>query len=670
MKTVTEFPFDVEKRDPVFIELSDGTRLAATLWLPVGAGPVPAILEYLPYRRRDGTAVRDALTHPYFAGHGYACVRVDVRGSGDSDGVITDEYLPIEQDDALEVIAWLTAQDWCSGQVGMIGISWGGFNGLQVAARQPEALKAIVTICSTDDRYSDDIHYMGGALLMDNPWWHSFMFSINTSPPDPQVVGDGWRDMWLERLRGSGFWLEPWLQHQRRDAYWQQGSVCEDFGAIQAAVYAVGGWADGYSNAVFRLLEGLDCPRKGLVGPWAHKYPHFAKPGPAIGFLQECLRWWDYWLKGITNGIMDEPQLRAWVQDYRPPAPFHEERPGRWVSETSWPASQQETQTFYPGTDGLAQVADGSHEMQIRSPQDTGSFGGHWCAFGLVPDGPGDQRGEEGGSLVFDSAVLDSAMSCLGAPELDLVLSADRPVANVIAVLSDVAPDGAALRVSFGVLNLTHRDSHADPEALTPGTQYQVRLRLNDCGHRFAPGHRIRLAVSSAYWPIVWPAPEPVTLTLHTGQSRLHLPCRTDRPEDAHLAPFAAPEAAAPLNSEPLEPERFTSRFERDVTSGRISHVVELDEGRHRLTDLDGWTVASGRTERYSIHPDDPLSCSLDIAWTENYARGNWQVRSQTTTRMHATRTHFVAEGTLTAWENDQEIETRHFTCKIARDLV
>ncbi|MEM6482425.1 MAG: CocE/NonD family hydrolase [Pseudomonadota bacterium] len=670
MEFLTEFPFDVEKLDPVFIEMRDGTRLAATIWRPVGAGPVPAILEYLPYRRRDGTAARDALTHPYFAGHGYACVRVDIRGSGDSDGVLTDEYLPQEQEDAVEVINWLAAQDWCSGQVGMIGISWGGFNGLQVAARRPKPLKAIVTICSTDDRYADDIHYMGGALLMDNPWWHSYMFSINTSPPDPDVVGERWRDMWIERLRGSGFWLEPWLSHQRRDAYWQQGSVCENFDAVEAAVYAVGGWSDGYSNAVSRLLAGLSCPRKGLIGPWAHKYPHFAKPGPAIGFLQECLRWWDHWLKGIDTGIMREPQLRAWIQDYTPPATFYDNRPGMWVVEDTWPSPSLGKHKFYLSQSGLTDDPAERAELRISSPQDTGSYGGRWCAFGLDPDGPGDQRGEEGGSLIFDGAVLEHDLVCLGAPELDAMVASDQPLANLIAVLSDVAPDGAALRVSYGVLNLTHRDSHADPEALIPAKPYHVRLKLNDCGHRFAAGHKVRIALCTSYWPIVWPSPAPVTLTLITGESSFRLPKRDAKDDDQSIAPFAEPRAAAPVNIERLSEESFQSRFERDVVTGRVSQEIVVDEGQTRYLDLSDWTVASGRTERYSICPDDPLSCTLDIKWFEEWGRGAHHKRSETRTHMHATETHFVANGTLRVFENDEEFETKEFSLRIKRDLV
>ncbi|WP_240466132.1 CocE/NonD family hydrolase, partial [Arhodomonas sp. KWT] len=256
--------------------MPDGTRLAARIWLPADAGdvPVPAVLEYIPYRKRDITRDRDETLHPWFAANGYAAVRVDLRGSGDSEGVLTDEYLPIEQDDGIAVIEWLASQPWCDGSVGMIGISWGGFNGLQIAARQPPALKAVVTVCSTDDRYADDVHYMGGCLLGDNLSWASVMFAFNALPPDPALVGDDWRRMWMERLEGSGLWLDTWLRHPHRDDYWRHGSVCEDYTDVRCPVMAVSGWADGYTNTVFRLLENLPGPRLGLVGPWSHKYPH------------------------------------------------------------------------------------------------------------------------------------------------------------------------------------------------------------------------------------------------------------------------------------------------------------------------------------------------------------------------------------------------------------
>ncbi|MEM8776946.1 MAG: CocE/NonD family hydrolase [Pseudomonadota bacterium] len=670
MRHVTEFPFKIEKHDPVWIEMPDGVRLSASVWRPLDETPVPAILEFLPYRRSDGTAERDALTHPYFSGHGYACIRVDMRGSGDSDGVLKGEYLPQEQDDALAVIDWLTQQEWCDGNVGMIGISWGGFNGLQVAARQPEALKAIVSICSTDDRYADDIHYMGGCLLLDNPWWHSYMFSLNTTPPDPDVVGNRWYQIWQERLQGSGFWIGEWLKHQQRDEFWKQGSVCEDFSKIKAAVYAVGGWADGYTNAVFRLLEGLQSPCKGLVGPWAHKYPHFAKPGPAIGFLQECLRWWDYWLKGVDTGIMEEPQLRVWVQDPVPPLPFYKERPGKWVAEAGWPSARIEWTDLFLNAGGLASNAEVSGRLSIGSPNNTGQFGGRWCAFGLEADGPEDQRGEEGGSLVFDGPVVEEAFDILGAPVLEVDLESDKPVAILAAVLSDVAPNGAVTKVSLGILNLSHRNSHENPEPLRPGARYSVKVKLNDCGHRFEPGHRVRIALSTAYWPMIWPMPEQATLQILTGESVLRLPVRPESAGDAELKEFAPPEAAAPLDAETIVPSSFQRWFERDVSTGIIRCRQKDDEGVTEFREHNGWKVASTHEETYSIHPDDPLSATFEVQWTEDYSRGNWQVRTETTTRMTSTKTDFIVTGEMVAFLGEEEVHRQSFEEIIPRELV
>ena len=322
MTTRTEFPRPIREIEHTWLTLSDGCRLAARIWLPedAEADPVPAILEFLPYRKVDGTAIRDARRQPYVAGFGYATVRVDMRGTGESDGLITDEYTEQEHADCLEVMAWLREQPWCDGNLGMWGISWGGFNALQLAALRPPGLKAIMTLMSTDDRYADDVHYRGGCVeALDMLHWASSMLVWNARPPDPRLFGDGWHETWLERLEGANNWIEPWLGHQRRDAYWKHGSVCEDYSAIDVPVYAVGGWVDGYTNAVPRMLEGLSVPRKGLIGPWAHAFPDDALPGPSIGFLQECVRWWDHWLKGIDTGIMDEPMLRAWMQDSAPP---------------------------------------------------------------------------------------------------------------------------------------------------------------------------------------------------------------------------------------------------------------------------------------------------------------------------------------------------------------
>ena len=674
MKIIDEFPREVEVLDPIFIELSDGIKLSARIWLPKDAveNNVPAILEYLPYRRQDGTADRDAVTHPYFAGHGYASVRVDMRGSGDSEGVLLGEYLKQEQDDALEIIDWITSQEWCTGKVGMIGISWGGFNGLQVAARQPEALKAIVSICSTDDRYTDDIHHMGGCLLNDNPAWNSYMFSLNTSPPDPSVVGNKWHDMWVGRLKGSGMWLLDWMEHQTRDEFYKHGSVCEDYNKIKAAVYAVGGWADGYSNTVFRLLSNLKSPCKGLVGPWAHKYPHFAEPGPAIGFLQECLRWWDYWLKDIDTGIMDEEPLRAWIQDTVPPSTYYKDRPGKWVSEPNWPSENIRNLTFQLSTPQPMLKSElgpkGHDKFEVNSPMTVGLMAGQWCPHGLDPDGPGDQRVEEAGSVVFDTEPLSEPLNILGAPIVDLELSSDKSVAMIAVCLSEVLPDGGVTRISYGLLNLTHRDSNENPELLTPGEAYSIKVQLNEAGHKFSKGNRIRIAISNVYWPIAWPSPERSTLSITPNTATLMLPTRVGREIDNQLVPFDEPQGSPPLNKTILKEPEYKWNIDRDMITGLVTQHQWFDEGKTVYNLHDGWTMSSTHDEYHSINPDDPLSAKLDITWTEEYEREAWQVSSKTRTIFTSTATHFHIEAQLEARQGKEIVHTEKWTKDFPRN--
>ena len=405
------------------------------------------------------------------------------------------------------MIAWLAAQPWCSGAVGMMGISWGGFNGLQIAARRPPALKAIVTICSTDDRYADDVHYMGGTLLTRRTWLGLLLLRRNVPSARPRcwsaMTGGrcGWSACRTCRCSSS-----CWLQHQRRDAYWKHGSVCEDFAAIQCPVYAVGGWTDAYTNAIPRLLEGLTVPRKGLIGPWAHGYPHFALPGPQIGFLQEMLRWWDHWLKGIDTGVMDEPMLRAWMTESVRPATHHEVLPGRWVAEPSWPSPGITPRRLFLTDEGLRDASAPLTARAVCSPQTVGKCAGNWVPFGQGHDQAGDQQEDDVRSLVFETPPLDAPIEILGAAIVTLDIASDRPLANLAVRLCDVHPSGESLRVSYGVLNLTHRDGHEQPAPLVPGERYRVRIQLNDAGSVFPAGHRVRLALSTAYWPMIWPS--------------------------------------------------------------------------------------------------------------------------------------------------------------------
>lgn len=671
METVGQFPHVVRETENEWIPLGDGCQLAARMWMPDDAesSPVPAILEYLPYRKRGGTESRDALTHPYMAGHGYACIRVDMRGNGESDGVMLDEYALQEQDDALEIIDWITAQPWCDGNVGMIGISWGGFNGLQVAARKPEALKAIITLCSTDDRYADDIHYKGGCLLGENLGWSGTMFAYSSRPPDPALVGDRWKAMWIERLEAEPLLVAEWLKHQHRDAYWKHGSVCEDFASIKAAVLAVGGWGDAYSNAVPRMLSGLSGPRKGIVGPWYHKYPHFATPKPRIGFLQEALRWWDQWLKGVDTGVEDDPLYRAYLMESVRPQSFYAERDGRWISEDQWPSDRNGQEVFTLGGAGLLGPPDEEAERTVCSPQDTGSAAGEFCVIWLGPELPGDQRVDDAGSLVWDSEPLTERREMFGPPVVDLTFRSDKPQANVAIRLCDVAPDGSSTRVTWTVLNLCHRDSHETPSPLIPDETYTVRAQLDDVAYAFPPGHRIRLSISTAYWPMIWPSPEPVTLSIQTGASNLSLPIR--RVEDETPPSFPPAETAPPRKTDSIRAAEQTRTIERDLASGETVLRIVDDFGEER--DMDsGLTSGEIARETYSIYPDDPLSARVGTHWTETMSReeDGWSIRTETYSTMRSDADCFYLTGRIEAYEGDELVFEKDFRETIVRDSV
>jgi len=665
----------VQVEENIWITLSDGCRLSARLWLPDEARqcPVPAILEYIPYRKRDGTRARDEPMHGYFAEHGYAAVRVDMRGSGESDGLLFDEYLQQEQDDALEIIAWIASQPWCSGAVGLQGKSWGGFNALQIAARQPPALKAIITTFSTDNRYTDDIHYMGGCLLNDNLWWGSIMLAYQSRPLDPQIVGEQWRARWIERLERLPFFPALWMAHPHYDAYWKHGSVCEDLAAIRCPVLAIGGWADAYTNAVPRLLEGLQVPRLGIIGPWGHVYPHDGVPGPAIGYLQEAVRWWDHWLKDRDTGIMREPMLRAYIEESVVPEGTRTFIPGRWVGELDYPSPNITARHMYLGADhALSEHASAVAEFTICSPQSHGKSAGEWMAAGCPGEHPTDQRLDDGGALVFDSAPLTAAMDLLGAPALRLQLAADAPVAQLAVRLGDVAPDGRVTRVSYQVLNLAHRDGHEHPTPLEPGRYYDVPVKMNVCGHRFRPGHRIRLSIATAYWPIVWPAPYRATLTIRADASGLDLPVRGSDPGSAVSFPPPVHGPRTPITKiAPGHVHRYTVQ---DHVSGETRYITDavggvFGEGVLRLDAIDVELAHSLKRE-LTIRDDDPLSARYRLTQSFELGREGWRTRVDTQAEMHGDRQSFYVTGTLTARLEGVVVAERRWDFTIPRDLV
>ncbi|MFF7812282.1 CocE/NonD family hydrolase [Streptomyces sp. NPDC007945] len=597
--------------------MPDGTPLYARVWRPVTDEPVPALLEYLPHRLTDATAPRDWQRHPWYAGHGYASVRVDVRGHGNSGGLPGDAYDATELADGVAVVHWLAEQEWCTGRVGMFGISWGGTNSLRIAALAPEPLKAVVTVCSTDDRYDNDVHYLGGSVLGAGMHaWAAALLASVCRPPDPRYAGEEWRDLWARRLEAVEPLVHTWLSHQTRDDHWRHGSVREDYGAIEAAVLAVGGWHDPYRDTVLRLVEHLPRDRvRGIIGPWSHQYPDRGlPPGPAIGFLQETLRWWDHHLKGAAasdgaGDVMAEPLLRAWISESHPPATVYEELPGRWVAEPSWPSPH-----VVPVTYGF-----GGEPVVVASPQQTGIDAGRFLPSGNDADLPPDQRDEDAHSACFDFPVPPDGepIEILGRPRVTLRLMAPAPTGQVAVRLCDIAPDGSSTLVTRGALNLSARDDRDRSADAQAGAREDVDLELNGIGHAFPPGHRVRLAVSSAYWPWLWPRPDAAGFTLDPAGSSLTLPVRAHT-DDA--VAFEEPEQSAPLGVStpaPLEtpeearPERLVLR---DVAKGEWTLRVDPRHGGTRVYP-DGLEYTEDAVETYTITEDDPLSARTRSEW-------------------------------------------------------
>ncbi|MGH4032525.1 CocE/NonD family hydrolase [Actinomycetota bacterium Odt1-20B] len=665
------FPYETTRED-VRIPLPDGTRLYARVWRPVTDEPVPALLEYLPYRLTDWTAPRDWQRHPWYAGHGYASVRVDVRGHGNSEGLPGDEYDATELADGVAVVEWLAAQPWCTGKVGMFGISWGGFNSLQIAALAPEALKAVVTVCSADDRYDNDVHYMGGSVLaVDMHAWAATMLAFVCRPPDPQYMGEKrreerreewreeWRELWLKRLEAVDPFIHTWLGHQTRDAYWKHGSVCEDYSAIKAAVLAVGGWHDPYRDTVLRLVEHLPGDVRGLIGPWSHQYPDRGlPPGPAIGFLQETLRWWDHHLKGVPNDVMEEPKLRSWISESHRPATVYEELSGGWVGDPSWPS---------PNVTPVAYALQGT-PVRVDSPMHTGLDAGRFFPFGNDADLPPDQREEDAKSACFEFQV-DQLVRVLGRPRVTLRLRMDVPYGQAVARVCDVAPDGASTLVTRGVLNLSARGGRDRADAWPLGATEDVTFELNGIGHTFPPGHRIRLAVSSAYWPWIWPQADSAGFTLDPAGSSLELPVR-----DGDLDPsitFEPPEQSEPLGvmfPATLDEQRPERLVVRDVAKGEWRLEVDPRYGGTRVYP-DGLEFTEDALETYTIDEADPLSARTRSDWHIRLHRPElaWDVTVETHSEITCDAADFITSNEVVCRDGGEVVFHRTWERRIPR---
>jgi putative CocE/NonD family hydrolase len=507
-----------------WIPLPDGVRLAAELFVPTGgeAGErFPVLLEYLPYRKTESRGMNYAL-YSYFVRRGYIVARVDIRGTGNSEGrLIAHEYTDQENDDGEVVIDWLSKQPFSNGNVGMFGISWGGFNSIHMAMRNPPALKAIIAVDATDDLYQDDVHYMDGIMHVDS--WEMSQDLDNARPGAPDYVID--EDYFRNRF-DTPPWMLTYKRQQRDGPFWDRTTLKARYDSIRVPTFVIGGWYDGYRDSVPRMLEHVQAPVKAIVGPWSHYYPHDASPKPRIEWRHEAVRWYDYWLKERDTGILDEPRFAVFVRRWHPPGPVLEQVDGEWRWEEGWPIERIRERTLYPQPNhDLADEAPPRETHRLRYAATTGvEAGGPVMWWGDVAH---DQRPSDAFSLVYDTPPLEDALEILGLPRALLRVSTDAPRANWFVRLSDVAPDGTVTQVAGAGFNGTHRESAKRPVALEPGKTFPLEIEMRFTSWVFPKGHRIRLAVNNAQWPMLWPTPHPMTTALELGgrkPTRLVLP--------------------------------------------------------------------------------------------------------------------------------------------------
>jgi putative CocE/NonD family hydrolase len=668
----------VERRVDVRVPVSDGLELSANLWLPTGPGTptaprVPAVLEMIPYRKDDWRANGDEARGRYLASRGFALCRLDVRGTGSSPGIALDEYTARETQDGYEAVEWLAAQPWCNGRVGMWGISYGGFTAIQVAALRPPALKAIVPMYATDDRYTDDVHYVGGAPTASELTQYAIaMVANNALPPRPSLRGDAWLEEWRRRIEETPIWLVEWLRRQHDGPYWRQGSLAPGYERIEAAILLFGGWMDSYVDPVLRMLERCTAPRRAIVGSWTHEFPDDGYPGPNIDWLHELVRFLDHWLKGEPDGVMDEPMLTWFRREWAPPEPFPRSWPGEWRAEAVWPPRGTTTRELYlaPGSEpvrglliddppAVPAVERLAHRATIGT---RGSLS--WGAGGRPNGLARDLRPDDALGPTYTSEPLKAPLDVLGRARAVLDWRSPVEVATAVVRLEDVAPDGTPTQVSAGILNLTHRDGHRSPAALPAGEAVEVTVEMRSCGYRFAAGHRVRLSVATAAWPIAWPSPQPAVHELVLGLgARLVLPTvPAEGSAQVPLFKLDPPGLDAVGRGSEDEPVWHVTE---DVIGGTVT--VESFQGGESVNE-DGTRLYGSEHHWMTASQADPATARMSSEVRCRLEQDGYLITSDADAEMTSTATDFRLRGQLRVTLDGEPFATRSWDETIPRD--
>ena len=654
----------------LYLVMPDGAKLNAFLYTPTNIESnksIPAIIGTDPYRylpQDDSANARE----------GYASLYVDVRGTGGSDGVPTDEYSHQEHEDTNLIIDWLSRQPWCNGNVGMYGGSYGAINALQMAYElNPPALKAVFLMCGTDSRYTDDIHFPGGSMLMVDNSWALGMLAMNAMPgaPDFNLHDEQALDRWNQPP-----WLQGFLHNQLYSDYWRHGSLAPDYTRLTTPAYIVGGYLDIYQNQVMRIMRNsTGAETRGLLGPWHHSLD---TPGPAVDLQALMIRWFDHWLKGKDTGMLEEPRASFFLPSWRRQSfRFEDDVPGEWRYLDEWPDSAYDPGTklfFRPnpersltqsldsdpalGTQGrLTELAGPAAAQRLRYSPGTGSTD---QSFGPT-SGEGyyglDRRAEDAFAHCFDTPELQEPVEILGFTQAKLFVASSAPVTNWIVRLCDLAPDGSSYLIARGILNGTHRNSHSEPEPLAKDEIYELDIELMCTAYRFEPGHRVRISISNADFPVLWPSPEPLSTTLYTGGDRAsHIRLPT-------IPAINYRTGALP----PLTTGKYRNRVATYTGSEPWYEIArDLQKGVTRAN----FNLPLGGNIRCRVADDAPGSASMTIDTNFIEKADDRVIECHSTGTLASSPTHFQMDISVSLRENGTEVRSRRWRESIKRELV
>jgi uncharacterized protein len=657
------------------LRMPDGVRLNAILYMPASARNGTRLATQLcvdPYRGEPNGWLESELVGQ--ARDGFCGMFLDVRGTGGSEGSCTDEYSVQEYEDTVHVLEWLSKQPWSNGAVGMYGTSYSAFNSLWAAANyKPPALKAIFVRGGTDDRYTDDVHSPGGIMMMVDGSWALGMITDNATPaaPDYDLNSASSLARW-----NTAPWLSVYLDNQLDGPHYRRGSLAPDqYGLLTTPAYLAGGYLDMYQNYVPRIMHRSPAYTHGLLGPWHHSMNW---PGPVVNWRRLQSRWFDHFCNGRENGVMKEPRATFYMPTWRRQK-FRDAGaiPGEWRYADSWPES-----VFAPGKrlylqprealpvsvalradpmpslgGDLAELAGNASALRLRYVAGTGgtsesigpdSYEGY---FGI------DSREDDAWAMCFDTPPLREPVEILGFVKANLFAASTAPQANWIVRVNDLAPDGTSYIVTYGFLNGTHRHSHVTPEPLVPGEMVELAFDLFCTGYRFPAGHRIRVAVTNAYFPVVWPSPYPMVTTLFTGgqhASFVALPVLAPMPALAGDLPVLADHAGR--GTERADDEMKAFNLTRDIAHRRTS--AEFQMGPSKIG--------------CEVRDDDPAHAALTISTSETNTPigGRRVIETRTHGAMTSTADRFRMDVTCTLLENGKEVRTRQWLKDVKRQLV